>query len=132
MSKKDNDRESEEDKSNQELAEDRTDWAEDRTVLANERTFAGWMRTGMASLGIAIAMQAIFGEVEPLWLPKAGATLFIAVALLIFYAGWKNAKAMVARLDAHTAEPVSRSHLSIVAGIMALGSAAAGAVLWMI
>ncbi|MFD0916495.1 YidH family protein [Pseudahrensia aquimaris] len=123
---------SDEDKSSQELAEDRTDWAEDRTVLANERTFAGWMRTGMASLGIAIAMQAIFGEVEPRWFAKAGATVFILVGLLIFYAGWKNAKAMVARLDAHTAEPVSRSHLSVVAGMMALGSIIAGIVLWMI
>ena len=43
------------------LAENRTDWAEDRTILANERTFAGWMRTGMASLAVAIGLKAVFG-----------------------------------------------------------------------
>jgi hypothetical protein len=36
-----------------ELAEERTDWAEDRTILASERTFAGWVRTGLASLAVA-------------------------------------------------------------------------------
>ncbi|MDF1729557.1 MAG: DUF202 domain-containing protein, partial [Sulfitobacter sp.] len=48
------------DENKNELAEDRTDWAEDRTILANERTFAGWMRTGMASLAVAIGLKAVY------------------------------------------------------------------------
>ena len=120
------------DKDSQELAEDRTDWAEDRTVLANERTFAGWMRTGMACLGIAIAMQAFFGEMQPTWIAKLGATIFVLVGLLIFFAGWRNAKRMIGRLDCHTAEPVSRTHLTIVAGLMGLGAVSIGIILWLL
>ena len=52
------------------LAEDRTDLAEDRTLMANERTFTGWMRTGLACLGLALGFQAVFGKIEPVWLPK--------------------------------------------------------------
>ncbi|MEM8750640.1 MAG: DUF202 domain-containing protein [Pseudomonadota bacterium] len=114
------------------MAEDRTDWAEDRTILANERTFAGWMRTGLASLGIAIGLQAVFGETEPTWLAKLAASFFIAVGLFIFWAAWKNACAMVARLDAHAAEPVSRSHLGLIATFMVISSITAGVILWLV
>ena len=45
------------------LAQDRTDLAEDRTVLAHERSFAGWVRTGMASVGIRqVGPQVSFGR----------------------------------------------------------------------
>ena len=60
-----------------ELAEDRTHWAEDRTSLANERTFAGWMRTGMAAIGVAIGLKAVFGAFEPTWMAKAVASIFL-------------------------------------------------------
>lgn len=121
-----------EDKNSQEMAEERTDWAEDRTVLANERTFAGWMRTGMACLGIAIAMQAIFGEMQPTWIAKLSATVFVVVALLIFFAGWRNAKRMVGRLDSHAAEPVSQTHLTTIMVFMCAGAAATGIILWLV
>ena len=46
------------------LADARTAWAEDRTVLANERTFAGWMRTGMACIALALGLKAVFKDTE--------------------------------------------------------------------
>ncbi|WP_394227872.1 DUF202 domain-containing protein [Paracoccus marcusii] len=46
-------------------AEDRTDLAEDRTILAVERTFSGWIRTGLATVAVAIGMQAVFGPFQP-------------------------------------------------------------------
>ena len=67
--------------SSNELAQDRTDWAEDRTIQANERTFAGWMRTGMGALGVAIALRAVFGEFDPTWAAKAVASIFILLAI---------------------------------------------------
>ncbi|MEM9734492.1 MAG: DUF202 domain-containing protein [Pseudomonadota bacterium] len=115
-----------------EMAEDRTDWAEDRTVLANERTYAGWMRTGMASLGIAIALKAIFGATEPTWLAKSVATIFVIIALVIFGAAQRNAKKVVKRLDTHAAEPVSSSHFGTIAALLAVGSLATGIVLWLL
>ncbi|MEY8838652.1 DUF202 domain-containing protein, partial [Cribrihabitans sp. XS_ASV171] len=39
------------------MAESRTDWAEDRTLLANERTYAGWLRTGMAAVALALGTR---------------------------------------------------------------------------
>ncbi|HEY9553776.1 DUF202 domain-containing protein [Allosphingosinicella sp.] len=39
--------------------------AEDRTVLANERTFAGWVRTGLATIAIGLGFSALFRQMEP-------------------------------------------------------------------
>ena len=114
------------------LAEERTDWAEDRTLLANERTFAGWMRTGLANLAIAIGLQAVFGAMQPTWVARAAATVFVVVSLLIFWAAWRNATKMTARLDCHVAEPVTQSHFKSIAGFMAFGSIVTGVILWLV
>ena len=113
-----------------EWAEDRTDWAEDRTVLANERTFAGWMRTGMAAVAVAIGLKAVFGAFEPTWAAKAVATLFIFAALYIFYAAARQARQTQARLDAHDATAQPERRLSLLAAILAAGSVMTGAILW--
>ena len=88
-----------------ELAEDRTHWAEDRTSLANERTFAGWMRTGMAAIGVAIGLKAVFGAFEPTWMAKAVASIFLAAIKTPRY-------------------------FLIVAIVMALGALGTGVILW--
>jgi putative membrane protein len=62
----------------------RTDMAEDRTSMANERTFSSWMGTGLGAIGVAIGMKAVFGAFEPTWAAKAVASIFIAIASLIF------------------------------------------------
>lgn len=113
-----------------EWAEDRTDWAEDRTILANERTFAGWMRTGMAAVAVAIGLKAVFGDFDPTWAAKAVASVFILVALLIFWTAQRSAHGTHGRLDDHTAKPQSRDNFTLIAAIMAIGSIATGAVLW--
>ncbi len=114
------------------LAQDKTNWAEDRTVLANKRTFAGWMRTGMASLAIAIGLHAVFGVTEPTWVAKAVASIFVAVSLLIFWAAWRNAYKTISRLDAHGVEPVSKNHFFTVAAILIICSISTGVVLWLV
>ena len=73
------------------LAAERTDYAEDRTVLANERTFAGWLRTGLAAMGVGVGFNALFGRLEPDWVPKAIATLLLAIAIVIFFAAERRA-----------------------------------------
>jgi len=116
----------------QAMAEDRTDWAEDRTLLANERTFAGWMRTGLASCGIGLGFHAIFGKTEPLWLAKLCASLFIVIALLIFWAAFRAASRLHERLDGHAAEPVERGNLGLLASLFAVGAIVLGGVLWLL
>lgn len=113
-----------------ELAQDRTDWAEDRTVQANERTFAGWMRTGMGALGVAIGLRAVFGEFEPTWLAKSVASIFVVLAIYIFWAAQDAACQTLDRLEDHDAKAQPRRRMRLLAGVFAIGSIAIGAILW--
>ncbi len=114
------------------LAEDRTDWAEDRTLMANERTFAGWMRTGLASVGIGLGFNALFGKLDPIWLPKAIATLFIMIGIFIFWVAERKGCSVQSRLEAHKSEPIERMSMKLVAGAMGLGSAALAVSIWIL
>lgn len=120
------------DNKSQEMASDRTDWAEDRTVLANERTFGGWIRTGLAAVGLGIAMHAVFGEAEPTWFAKAAATLFILAGLFIFAIAWKKSCVVVERLNCHAVEAVNTDHLLWIVLILSLSACGVIAILWMI
>lgn len=113
------------------MAEDRTDWAEDRTIMANERTFAGWMRTGLTGVGIGLGFNALFGKLEPLWVPKAIATLFMIVGIFIFWVAQHNGCAVQDRLNSHQATPVKPYNMRIVSGLMTAGTAALIIAIWM-
>ncbi|PSK86675.1 putative membrane protein [Limimaricola soesokkakensis] len=115
-----------------EWAEARTDWAEDRTLLANERTFAGWMRTGMAALAVAIGLKAVFGDFDPTWLAKAVASIFIVIAVLIFAAAAHEARKAQSRITSHDAEAQGARRMLILALLLSLGAIATGAILWLL
>ena len=108
--------------SSNDLAGQRTDLAEDRTVLANERTFAGWMRTGLAAVGIGLGFNALFGKMEPAWLPRAIATCFILSGMVVFYLAERSSCRVLKRLDAHSVQPLKRINLRLVASLMGFGS----------
>jgi len=114
------------------LAEERTDWAEDRTVLANERTFAGWMRTGLAAVGIGLGFNALFGKLQPWWLPRGIASAFILIGLFVFYMAQRNGCKVQERLSSHDATPMQGMNLQLIAGFMALGSASLAVGMWLI
>lgn len=114
-----------------ELAENRTDFAEDRTLMANERTFAGWLRTGIASAGIGLGFHAIFGKIEPTWVPKIVATTFMVLAILMFYAADRKASQVCERLSAHKAEPVSTVYMTVLAGVMMAGACILIGAVWL-
>ena len=105
------------------LAGERTNLAEDRTVLANERTFAGWMRTGLAAVGLGLGFNALFGKMDPTWLPKAIASCFIMAGMVIFYLAERSSCRVLERLDAHAVEPLRRVNLRFVASMMGGGAA---------
>ena len=113
-------------------AERRTDWAEDRTIMANERTFAGWMRTGLAAVGIALGFNALFGMLEPAWLPKALATTFILAAIAIFFAAQKKAAEVADRLECHKAKPMRGASLRLIAAAMIVASTGLVAAIWLL
>ncbi|NNC73459.1 MAG: DUF202 domain-containing protein [Sphingomonadaceae bacterium] len=113
-----------------ELADERTDLAEDRTLMANERTFAGWMRTGLAAVGIGLGFNALFGRLEPWWLPRGIATAFILIGIFIFYAAQRRGRKVLDRLQSHNAEPLGGVNLLAVAIVFSAASLVLIAGIW--
>lgn len=114
-----------------EKAQARTNWAEDRTLLANERTFSSRIGLVLGCLGLAIGLQGVFKAVEPTWIAKIVATLFVIVAIFVALASFRNSKKMLDRLNSHSAEPASSRGLLLVSSICATGSIGVLAIIWM-
>lgn len=115
-----------------ELATDRTDLAEDRTLLANERTFAGWMRTGMTSVGIALGFHALFNAMSPTWVPRAISTAFLMIAISIFWAAERRAARINSKLDATNVESFGGTKLKLVAVALTATTLALIAAIWLL
>ncbi|RBI86300.1 DUF202 domain-containing protein [Rhodosalinus halophilus] len=115
-----------------EAAEFRTDVARDRTLLANERTFAGWLRTALTSVAVAIGLHAVFRDVEPSWAPRAIATVFALAAAGMTVSAAQEARRTRRRLDNEraTVQPVRR--ILALAGAVTLAALGTVPILWMI
>lgn len=118
------------DSGKQELAKERTDLAEDRTLLANERTFAGWMRTGFASVGVGLGFHVLF-EMDPVWVPKAISTAFLAIGIFIFISAERRAGAVKNRLSSHQVETFKLINLRLITAAMVIATATLGAAIWL-
>ncbi|UYV37550.1 DUF202 domain-containing protein [Rhodobacteraceae bacterium D3-12] len=115
-----------------EKSEVRTEWSEDRTIMANERTFASWAGAGMGAIGVAIGLQAVFGETDPTWLAKTVATLFLLVAIAVFWSARTKACATYTRLTEHDAEARSTRDFNTITIMLILGAIGVGVILWLI
>jgi putative membrane protein len=115
-----------------EQAKQRTDLSEDRTVLANERTFASWFRTGFASVGIGLGFQALFVRMEPSWVPRLIATLFLLLGIFLFVSAERRACQVLHRLSAHQVEGVKNRNLRVLAVIASAGVLALIAAMWLL
>ncbi|QDX26367.1 DUF202 domain-containing protein [Sphingomonas suaedae] len=118
--------------SRSELAEDRTDLAEDRTLLANERTFSGWARTALATIGIGLGFHVLFGALEPAWLPKVIATVFIALGVVIIWMAERRACAIQSRLSAHNIRTLRSLNIRLIAWVYTLGALSLTVALWLV
>jgi putative membrane protein len=113
-------------------AEQRTDYAEDRTVLASERTFAGWLRTGYAAVGIALAFNALFGRLQPLWVAKAIATAFLLIAVAIFLAAENREMLIRERLSTNRVKAAKRWWIRLISLASVACSLALAAAIWLL
>ena len=120
------------DQQSEELAHERTDLAEDRTILANERTFGGWLRTGFAAVGIALAFNALFTRLEPAWVPRSIATAFLVIAVLIFVAAERRARTVLARLHPHRVTTVRVYSLRAITILSVAATVALGVAIWLL
>ena len=112
------------------LAEDRTDLAEDRTLLANERTFSAWTRTAMASIGIGIGFNALFKLVEPIWVAKAIATIFIALGIFLTISAERRADRVQRRLNAHKVTSIAATNFRVMSIAISTGAILLTVAIW--
>ncbi len=112
------------------LARSRTDLAEDRTVLANERTFASWFRTGFASAAIGLGFHALFVRMNPWWVPRSIASLFLLLAVLIFVAAERRSRNVLDRLSAHEVRPFNGIRLRVMTLMATVGVVALMLAMW--
>ena len=110
----------------------RTQWAEDRTVLANERTFAAWMRTGMACVGVALGLRAVFSATDYPIIAKAVAELFILSSIQIFWSAARRSKSTQRRIDTHDANAQSVRNMVLTSTVLTAGAIATGVILWLL
>ena len=109
---------------------ERTALAEDRTLLANERTFAGWMRTSLAAVAIGIGFNALFQTMEPEWVPKAIATIFLLIGIFVILSAERRACAVVERLKPHEIKTFRMINLRLVSWSISLATLALIWALW--
>lgn len=114
------------------LAHARTDLAEDRTVLAHERSFAGWVRTGMAAVGLGLGFHALFRSVEPVWVPKLMATGFLIVATFVFRSAERRASRILDRLEPHKIAALRPVRLRLLSWALIAATLGLGAAIWLL
>ncbi|SFR39627.1 YidH family protein [Litoreibacter janthinus] len=114
------------------LADTRTAWAEDRTMLANERTFAGWMRTGMACIALALGLKAVFQDTQYPMIAKAVSEIFILVGIIIFWAAVTKSRKTRARMSEHDVAAQSNNQMLVLASILTIAAIATGVILWLL
>src|SRR5690606_31700211 len=105
--------------------------AEDRTIMAIERTFAGWMRTSLAAIGIGLAFHALFGELQPPWLARAIASVFVAVGATIAIGAERRVCSSFDRMSAHNVPAPKIPRLRWIAYSIAFAAAILIGALWL-
>jgi len=113
-----------------ELAESRTNLAEDRTILAHERSFAGWVRTGLAAVGIGLGFNALFQALDPVWVPKAIATAFLLIAIFIFVSAERRACRVTSRLESHAIRELKPVRIRMLTAALVLATSALIVAIW--
>ncbi|HET9356260.1 MAG TPA: DUF202 domain-containing protein [Sphingomicrobium sp.] len=94
---------------------ERTDLAEDRTLMAVERTMASWTSAAFAAIGVGLGLHALFARIEPPWMPRVIATIFMALGIIMVISAERRMCRAIARLSAHQIQPPTRSGLRLSA-----------------
>lgn len=108
----------------------RNNLAEDRTILANERTFGSWMRTSLACVAIGVGFKGLFPTMEPAWVPRAIATAFLLLAVLVIFAAQRRAAAVLSRMEPHVVNAAKGINLRLFAWLVSAGAGALIVAIW--
>ncbi len=108
----------------------RNELAEDRTILANERTFGSWMRTSLACVAIGVGFKGLFPTMTPEWVPRAIATGFLCLSVIVIVAAERRASAVYKRMEAHVVIAARGINLRLFAWLVSLGALALTIAIW--
>ena len=90
------------------------------------------MGTGLACVGVAIGLHAVFGSTDPKWLAKLVASVFLVTALAIFWAAVRQACKTYTRLNDSEVEVQGAQVFKRIGVMMSIGTLGVGIVLWAI
>lgn len=88
------------------------------------------MRTSFASLAIGVGFHALFGEMQPGWLPRAIATLFLLLAIALVILAERRATSVLARLSPHVIVTSRPMNLRLFTVVIVVGAGALIAAIW--
>ena len=104
--------------------------AEDRTILASERTFAGWVRTSLGCIAIGVGFHALFNRMQPEWIPRGIASLFLVMAGIIVWLAARRAASVTRRLSPHVVASARGVNLELIAAAISFGAAVLVGAIW--
>lgn len=84
----------------------------------------------MASLGVALGFQALFRASDPTWPVKLGASMFVLIAIAIFWMALFSAIKVLKRLDPHVVSVTRWRRLLLVTLVATAGAMLVFAALW--
>jgi len=110
-----------------ELAQERTSRARFRTMLANERNFSAWLRSGLASIGVGLAVAELLRNTGGSLLARIFGVILVVLGLTMSAVAFWRYQTMT--------DILKREHSPVmpvwVAGLM-VGGVAAGSVIVLI
>jgi putative membrane protein len=86
----------------------------------------------MAAVGIGLGFNALFVKLYPSWAPKAIATSFLMIAILIFVSAERRARRVVSRLEAHAIADMKPVRMRLLTGALVLATSALIAAIWLL
>ena len=86
----------------------------------------------MASVGIGLGFNALFRSLEPVWMPKAIATVFLLVAIFIFVSAERRACVMINRLEPHKVLALKPIRIRLLGWALIMATLALAAAIWLL
>ncbi len=88
------------------------------------------MRTSLGCVAICVAFQGLFSAMQPSWVPRAIATGFLILAVLVIVMAERRAAAVLERLSTHAIITAKVVYLRMFALLISLGAAALAIAIW--
>lgn len=106
-----------------------TQWAEYRTLLANERTLGAWLRTGLSSIAVGLAIADLISSGRSPLIPRViGILLVILGTVASIFAFWRFDQVTHVLIS----EDIGAGSRRVLGGMVALLLVIAALVLWLI